>query len=83
MFFCLDVVTIQIANYGSKELEWSASNIGANGQDPKWIQMSPPSGLVPSGERMSVNLTFTAQRDAPGFYQGFIEITSNDPKLEK
>lgn len=83
MLYFAVVVAVQIANYGSKELEWSASNLGANGQDPKWIKMSPPSGSVPSGKRMSVNITYTAQSDAPGFYQGFIEIKSNDPKLEK
>lgn len=87
MFSCLnklcpDQATLQIANYGTAELKWSVAVKGANRIRPEWVTVSPANGSVAAGDNQKIIATFSSRDQPSGLYQGFIEVSSNDPKLD-
>ncbi|GMH40773.1 hypothetical protein BSKO_08677 [Bryopsis sp. KO-2023] len=74
---------LQIANYGWSDLEWKGKAMGAGRQDPIWIKINPAKGTVKPQEKQSVAVEFDADSLPSGLYQGFVEISANDPKIDK
>jgi hypothetical protein len=47
--------------------------------DVPWLSVSPVSGSTPAGATTTVDVTIDATGLAPGIYQGFLCVNSNDP----
>ncbi|MBL7851931.1 MAG: choice-of-anchor D domain-containing protein [Cyclobacteriaceae bacterium] len=44
-----------------------------------WIRLSPLSGIIPAGGSQTIGLNLDARGKAVGTYQGFLQLTTNDP----
>lgn len=65
--------TFSVTNTGGGTLAWTASD------DAPWLQASPASGLLGSGQSQSVSVIVSSQALAPGDYQGTISV--GDPNI--